>query len=97
MLRETQKTLFRDLTSRLNLLAGDVNASIEGMHDLRWTVQCEKERSVTAVRVPAGVESYAYVIKEADRYSKITPSLHTLHENANPTLYPFVSALLLSE
>lgn len=72
MLTETQKALFRDLTSRTNLLAGDVNASIGGMHDLRWTVQCEKERSVTAVRVPAGVESYAYVIKEADRYSKIT-------------------------
>lgn len=49
------------------LLAGDADAKVEGMHELTWTFHCEKERSVTARRVPASIESYAYVINEANR------------------------------
>lgn len=46
---------------------GDAQGSINGMHELRWTIQCDKERSVTAMRVPAEIESFAYIMREADR------------------------------
>jgi len=41
---------------------------IAGMEELRWSIRCDRGQMVTAVRVPAATESWAYICKEANRY-----------------------------
>ena len=44
------------------------------MGELRWTVKCDSNQMVTAVRVPAAMESWAYITKEANRWDLLSIS-----------------------
>lgn len=46
---------------------GNPAARVEGMHDMQWTIMCDQDQCMKAVRVPADVPSWAFLWQEADR------------------------------
>lgn len=47
--------------------AGDPERTDLRPEDMSWTVRCDDEFAITAVRLPAAQPSWAFVVQEADR------------------------------
>lgn len=46
---------------------GNPDATLEGMQDLRWTIRCDRDFQMTAARVTAESNSWAYICQESSR------------------------------
>lgn len=51
----------------MRVLAGDPERTDLQPEDMSWTVRCDDEFAITAVRLPAAQPSWAFVVQEADR------------------------------